>query len=114
MEDCLFCKIIRKEINSDIVYETDNVLVFKDVNPKAPVHLLMVPKKHISSIMEIDKMDSPGMEGMMKIVVQVASELGLDKNGFRVVTNTGPDAGQSVGHLHFHILGKRKFVWPPG
>ena len=69
---------------------------------------------HISSIMEIDKMESPGIEGMMKTIVSTASDLGLEKNGFRVVTNIGDDGGQSVGHLHFHILGKRKFMWPPG
>ncbi|MES0342360.1 MAG: histidine triad nucleotide-binding protein [Candidatus Humimicrobiaceae bacterium] len=114
MKDCLFCKIANKEIESDIVFEDDKVLVFKDISPAAPVHLLVIPKKHISSIMEIDKMESPGIEGMMKTIVSTASDLGLEKNGFRVVTNIGDDGGQSVGHLHFHILGKRKFVWPPG
>ena len=114
MKDCLFCKIANKEIESDIVFEDDKVLVFKDISPAAPVHLLVIPKKHISSIMEIDNMESPGIEGMMKTIVSTASDLGLEKNGFRVVTNIGDDGGQSVGHLHFHILGKRKFVWPPG
>lgn len=114
MKDCLFCKIANKEIESDIVFEDDKVMAFKDISPAAPVHLLVIPKKHISSIMEIDKMESPGIGGMMKTVVSIASELGLEKDGFRVVTNTGDYGGQSVGHLHFHILGKRKFVWPPG
>ena len=114
MEDCLFCKIIRKEIDSDIVYETDNVLVFKDINPKAPVHFLMVPKEHISSIMEIKKLDCSIIKEMMEIVAKIAKSFELDKNGFRLVTNTGSSAGQSVNHLHFHIMGKRKFNWPPG
>jgi len=114
MEDCLFCKIIRKEIDCDIVYETDNVLVFKDVNPKAPVHFLMVPKKHISSIMEIKKLDCSIIKEMMEIVAKIAKSFELDKDGFRLITNTGSGAGQSVEHLHFHIMGKRKFGWPPG
>jgi histidine triad (HIT) family protein len=114
MKDCLFCKIIRKEIDCDIVYETDNVLVFKDVNPKAPIHFLMVPKKHISSIMEIEKLDCNIVKEMMEIVAKVAKSFELDKDGFRLVTNMGSNAGQSVEHLHFHIMGKRKFNWPPG
>ncbi len=114
MEDCLFCKIANKEIESDIIFENDTVMVFKDVSPVAPVHLLAIPKKHISSIMEIGEMECFEIEDIMKTIASVASDLGLEKNGFRVVTNTGPGAGQSVGHLHFHILGKRKFVWPPG
>jgi histidine triad (HIT) family protein len=114
LKDCLFCKIANKEIESDIVFENDNVVVFKDISPVAPVHLLAIPKKHISSIMEIDKMESPGIEDMIKTIVSMASEQGLEKDGFRIVVNTGVDGGQTVGHLHFHILGKRKFVWPPG
>ncbi|MCJ7666518.1 MAG: histidine triad nucleotide-binding protein [Actinobacteria bacterium] len=114
MEDCLFCKIANKEIESDIVFENRTVIVFKDISPVAPVHLVAIPKKHISSIMEIGKMDCFEIEDIMKTIVLVASDMGLEKNGFRVVTNTGPDAGQSVGHLHFHIMGERKFLWPPG
>ncbi|MDD3818963.1 MAG: histidine triad nucleotide-binding protein [Actinomycetota bacterium] len=114
MEDCLFCKIIHKEINSNIVFENDNVLIFKDISPQAPVHLLAVPKKHISSILEIEKLDSDIIKELMEAIARVALEMGLDKEGFRVVTNTGRGAGQSVDHLHFHIMGKRKFNWPPG
>ena len=86
MKDCLFCKIANKEIESDIVFENDKVMVFKDISPAAPVHLLVIPKEHISSIMEIDNMESPGIEGMMKTIVSIASDLGLEKDGFRVVT----------------------------
>ncbi len=114
MEDCLFCKIINKEINSNIVFENDNVLIFKDISPQAPVHLLAVPKKHVSSILEIEKLDSDIIKELMETIARVALEMGLDKEGFRIVTNTGRGAGQSVDHLHFHIMGKRKFNWPPG
>jgi histidine triad (HIT) family protein len=114
MEDCLFCKIINKEIKSNIVFESDNVLIFKDVSPEAPVHLLAVPKKHVSSILEIENLDSDIIKELMEAMARVALEMGLDKEGFRIVTNTGHGAGQSVDHLHFHIMGKRKFNWPPG
>jgi histidine triad (HIT) family protein len=114
MEDCLFCKIIKREIKSDIVFESDRVLIFKDISPEAPVHLIAIPKKHISSIMEIDKLDGDEVKELMGAISRVAKDMGLDKEGFRVVTNTGGYAGQFVNHLHFHILGKRKFGWPPG
>jgi histidine triad (HIT) family protein len=114
MDDCLFCKIINGEIKSDIIFENDYVLAFKDINPKAPVHLLVVPKKHISSILEIDKLSSVELIEMINSIASLAKELGLQKDGFRVVTNTGQGAGQSVAHLHFHIMGKRAFNWPPG
>ncbi|MBE3115442.1 MAG: histidine triad nucleotide-binding protein [Actinobacteria bacterium] len=114
MEDCLFCKILNKEIESNIVFESDNVLIIKDISPKAPVHLLALPKEHISSILEIDKLDSSLIKELMETISKVALKLGLDEEGFRVVINTGSGAGQSVNHLHFHILGKRKFNWPPG
>jgi len=114
MEDCLFCKIINREIKSDIVFESDNILIFKDVSPQAPVHLLAVPKKHITSILEIEKFDCELIKELLKAIGNIAKKLELDREGFRVVTNTGSGAGQSVNHLHFHILGKRKFNWPPG
>ena len=114
MEDCLFCKIINKEIKSNIVFESDNVLIFEDISPKAPVHLLAVPKKHIASILEIEKLDSAVLKELMEAMGRVALEMGLDEEGFRIVTNTGSGAGQSVEHLHFHIMGKRKFNWSPG
>jgi len=114
MKDCLFCKIANKEIGSDIVLETDNVIIFKDTDPKAPVHLLAVPKEHISSIVEIGRLGSNIVKELLESISQIAKKLELEKDGFRVVTNTGRGAGQSVDHLHFHILGKRKFSWPPG
>jgi len=114
MENCLFCKIANKEINSEIIYENDKVLVFKDINPQAPVHLLLIPKKHISSIVEIEEFDSDEITELFKAISKISKDLELDRSGFRVVTNTGASAGQSVSHLHFHILGKRNFNWPPG
>ena len=114
MENCLFCKIVNKQINSEIVYENDDTLVFKDINPKAPVHLLVIPKKHVSSIMEIEELSDKQTSEILKTIAKIAREMGLDRDGFRVVTNTGASAGQSVDHLHFHILGKRSFNWPPG
>jgi len=114
MENCLFCRIASKEINSEIIYENDKVLVFKDINPKAPVHLLLIPKKHISSIVEIQELDSDEINELFKAISRISKDFELDKSGFRVVINTGTSAGQSVNHLHFHILGKRNFNWPPG
>jgi histidine triad (HIT) family protein len=114
MEDCLFCRIVNKEIKSEIVFENDSVLIFKDINPKAPVHLLVVPKKHINDITEIDNLSAAESSEILSSISAIALELGLKKGGFRVVTNTGTGAGQSVAHLHFHILGKRNFAWPPG
>ena len=114
MENCLFCRIAKKEIDSSIVYENDNILIFKDIAPKAPVHLLAIPKQHIGSILEIGKLDSKAIKELLETIAGVAKKFELEKEGFRVVANTGKDAGQSVDHLHFHILGKRKFEWPPG
>lgn len=112
--DCLFCKIANKEIKGDLVYEDDEIVVFKDINPVAPVHLLAIPRQHISSIMEIDKLEDKLIAGILKVISKIAKEMNIDGDGFRVVTNTGDGAGQSVKHLHFHILGGRKFNWPPG
>ena len=114
MDDCLFCRIVKKEIKSEIVFESDSVLVFKDINPKAPVHLLVIPKKHITDITEIGSLGATEAYEILSSISKIALEFGLKKGGFRVVTNTGASAGQSVAHLHFHILGKRNFTWPPG
>ncbi len=114
MEDCLFCKIINKQIDGEIVYENDYAVIFKDINPKAPVHLLAAPRKHISSIADVDQLTPIEIFELLSAVSKIARELGLDSKGFRVVTNTGTSAGQSVDHLHFHILGNRQFNWPPG
>lgn len=114
MNECIFCKIINKEIKSEIIYENDKFVVFKDINPQAPIHLLLVPKQHISSINEIDEKNERFLEGVFRVIKKVAQELNFSENGYRVVVNTGKDSGQEVLHIHFHILAKRKFSWPPG
>lgn len=111
MEDCIFCKIIRGEIPSNKVYEDERVLAFRDIEPQAPVHVLLVPKQHFTSIMDVDAETFGYMQG---IVRRLANELGIAEKGFRVVINTGEDGQQSVKHLHFHILGGRSMQWPPG
>jgi histidine triad (HIT) family protein len=112
--DCIFCKIANKEIKASFIYEDDDIVVFQDANPAAPVHLLAIPKKHISSILEIDEIEDSISARILKVISKVAKDMNIDEKGFRVVSNTGNGAGQSVAHLHFHILGGRKFSWPPG
>jgi histidine triad (HIT) family protein len=107
MEDnCIFCKIIKGEIPSTKVYEDENTLAFKDIEPIAPVHILVVPKKHINSLMELEDVETTS--AILKSIKAVAKQEKLDEKGFRVITNIGEDAGQAVKHLHFHILGGKK------
>lgn len=108
MENCLFCKIIAGEIPSKKVYEDENVYAFHDINPNAPVHVLVIPKVHIASIQEVTEENLPAVSAVLKVIPQIAKELGLAENGHRVITNCGEDGGQSVKHLHFHILGGKK------
>ncbi len=109
----IFDKIIKREIPADIVYEDDHCLAFHDINPQAPVHILVIPKKPIPSLAEIDDQDAPLMGHLLVALSKIARETGLD-TGYRTVINTGPDGGQEVNHLHFHLLGKRALKWPPG
>ena len=113
MDNCLFCKIVRGEIPSSKVYEDDKVLAFNDIDPKAPVHILIVPKKHVASIAALEDGDYELAAHIIRIAKELAAAKGLD-DGFRLVANTGIDGGQTVGHLHFHLLGGRAFGWPPG
>jgi histidine triad (HIT) family protein len=112
--ECLFCKIAAKEIPADIVHASDRVVAFRDINPKAPTHILLIPKDHVDSVARVT--DDHG--GLLAELVQAAAHLakaeGVDGSGWRLVTNVGPDAGQSVQHLHFHLLGGRAMSWPPG
>lgn len=101
MEDCIFCKIINKEIPGSIVYENEKVLAFNDINPQAPVHIIVIPKKHVTTIMEADREMSADI---ISAIQEIAKQQNIDKTGFRVITNCGKDAGQTVNHLHFHIL----------
>ena len=107
MEDCIFCKIIRGEIPSNKVYEDDEILAFKDINPMAPVHILVIPKKHIESADEISEEDELLIGKIFTVIKRLAKENHLD-NGYRIVNNCGEDGGQAVKHLHFHLLGGRK------
>ncbi len=113
MTDCLFCKIATKEFDSEIVHESDNVVVFRDINPAAPLHVLAIPKEHIASVDELNREHSPIVGEMLIALSTIAEREGV-AGGYRIVTNVGRDAGQSVFHLHFHLLGGRDLAWPPG
>ena len=111
MADCLFCSIAAGEIPADVVIETDEVVAFNDINPAAPTHVLVIPKRHVASAAELETDDA----GLLGALFDVAAQVGRTiEGGWRLVTNVGPDAGQSVFHLHFHVLGGRPLGWPPG
>ncbi|WP_447970682.1 histidine triad nucleotide-binding protein [Nitrospira sp. M1] len=114
MSDCIFCRIVDGSIPSTKVYEDDDCLAFEDLNPQAPVHVLVIPKRHIMSLSKIQEGDQSLFGHLMMACSRVAQEKGLAENGYRVVTNIGKEAGQTVFHLHFHVLGGRRFTWPPG
>ena len=111
---CLFCKIIDKEIPSKIVYEDEHVLAFEDLSPQAPVHILIVPKKHISTTLDIKDEDNELIGRMFQAANAIAKEKGIDEKGFRTVINCNREAGQTVFHIHLHLLGGRAMHWPPG
>ena len=113
MNDCLFCKIVDGEVPSTKVAETDAVLAFEDINPAAPTHVLVIPKQHIVSAQGLTADHGVLLGQLFEMMAKVASDAGLS-GGHRLVTNIGPDAGQSVDHLHFHVLGGRTMSWPPG
>jgi len=110
--DCLFCKIIDKQIPAKIVYEDDFTLAFDDISPQAPIHFLVIPKLHLPSLNEMEDSNLAGK--ILMTVKKVAKEKGISDSGYRVVLNTNEDGGQTVFHLHAHVLGKRKMEWPPG
>ena len=114
MENCLFCRIVRGEIPSTKVFEDDQILAFKDLEPQAPVHVLVVPKKHYDSIMQLKAEDGALLAHVFEVIQYVANEFDIAEKGFRVVVNTGKEGGQSVDHVHFHVLGGRSMEWPPG
>jgi histidine triad (HIT) family protein len=105
MADCIFCKIINKEIPSEIIYEDKDVVCFKDINPVAPIHLLVIPKKHLNNLNSANQDDESLLGHVLLIIQKLAFEFGIAKSGYRVVANNGIDAGQIVNHLHFHIIG---------
>lgn len=113
MADCLFCKIAAGEIPSDTVYKSDEVVAFRDINPAAPTHVLVIPVRHIASAADLSATDGPVLAEIFETMANLADSEGLS-GGWRVVTNVGGDAGQSVHHLHFHLIGGRTMSWPPG
>jgi histidine triad (HIT) family protein len=111
---CIFCKIINKEIPGGIVFENEDMLAFRDINPQAPKHIVVIPKKHIPSLNDISDEDSRLLGKIQHLVGEIAVREGIAKQGYRLVLNCGPDGGQTVEHLHYHLLGGRKLLWPPG
>ena len=107
-DNCIFCKIVKKEIPASIVYEDEEILAFRDINPVAPVHILVIPKKHIISVADIKNEDELLIGKIYTVINKIAQDEGINQNGFRVITNCGEDGGQEVKHLHFHILGGKK------
>ena len=114
MADCLFCRIINREIPGSIVYEDDRVLAFNDINPQAPTHVLVVPKRHIESLNTLEPGDDSIVGEMVRRAAAIAKERGIAVGGYRTVFNTNRDAGQTVFHVHLHLIGGRNMSWPPG
>jgi histidine triad (HIT) family protein len=112
--DCLFCKIAAGEIPADIVAQDDHVLAFRDISPKAPTHVLLIPRRHIASAAELTDADAEMLGRLFAVAAQVAREASIAERGYRLVSNVGAGAGQTVPHLHFHLLGGRSLSWPPG
>lgn len=112
--DCLFCRIVAGEIPADIVYQDERALAFRDINPQAPVHVLVIPRDHMESLDDAARNDEALLGHLLRIAARVANDQGLSESGYRTVINTGAGAGQSVFHLHLHVLGGRALNWPPG
>ena len=113
MSDCLFCEIVAHELDADVVHETPNTLAFRDINPVAPVHVLVIPKRHIATSQELGSSNKDILGELFETIAAVAQDADVDA-GYRLVTNIGPAAGQTVHHLHFHVIGGRSLSWPPG
>ncbi|NIP72950.1 MAG: histidine triad nucleotide-binding protein [Gammaproteobacteria bacterium] len=114
MADCVFCKMVAGEINPDVVYEDEEVLAFRDVNPQAPVHVLVVPRRHIATLNDVTEAEAPLIGRLYLAAKTVAEHEGIAERGYRTLINCNPEAGQSVFHLHLHVLGGRPMHWPPG
>ncbi|SJZ96416.1 histidine triad nucleotide-binding protein [Selenihalanaerobacter shriftii] len=114
MSDCIFCDIVNHEMDSDIIYEDDKVVAFRDVEPQAPVHILIVPKKHIPTTLDLTEKNNELIGHIYQVAGKLAEEEEIDEEGFRVVNNCNEAGGQTVFHLHFHLLGGRSLQWPPG
>jgi histidine triad (HIT) family protein len=114
MDECIFCKIINKDIPAKVVYEDDRILAFDDINPQAPVHVLLIPKEHFASLNDIPEEKGDLLGHILSKARQVASDKGIIESGYRIILNTARDSGQDVFHIHFHVLGGRRMTWPPG
>jgi len=114
MGDCLFCSIVEGKIKANLVYQDDSIVAFKDIAPKAPVHILIIPRQHLVSVSDIAEADRALIGQIFQVAARLAREQGIADSGYRVVVNSGADAGQSVFHLHYHLLGGRQMSWPPG
>ena len=114
MSECLFCSMVKGDITPDIVYQTDSILAFRDINPRAPVHILIIPKKHIATLADVADEDTVLMGEIMQAAKKIAEAEGLAESGYRTVFNCKRDAGQEVYHIHLHLLGGRAMQWPPG
>jgi histidine triad (HIT) family protein len=114
MNDCLFCKIITKKIPAKVIYEDDKILAFEDINPKAPTHVLIIPKEHFSSLNDVPEDKADLLAYILMKARHIAGEKRIGQSGYRIVLNTAKDSGQEVFHIHFHLLGGRRMTWPPG
>ena len=110
--DCLFCRIVAGEVPADVVAENEDAIVFRDINPQAPLHVLAIPRRHVASVADLTDADAPLLASLLAALRSAAAADGV--SSYRIVTNVGPDAGQSVDHLHLHLLGRRRLGWPPG
>ncbi len=114
MSDCLFCQIVAGKMPATVVYRDEQIIAIRDINPQAPTHILVLPRQHLASVAQAQARDERLLGALLLAAARLAEQEGLRQSGFRLVTNTGPDAGQSVGHLHLHLLGGRAMAWPPG
>lgn len=114
MEDCIFCQIASKKIPSKIIYEDEDVVAFEDINPQAPIHILIIPHEHFPSLNEVPHEKKDLLGKIIMVARQIARDKGIAESGYRIVLNTARDSGQEVLHIHFHLLGGRRMTWPPG
>ncbi|HMK61319.1 MAG TPA: histidine triad nucleotide-binding protein [Dissulfurispiraceae bacterium] len=114
MQNCVFCRIVQRQRPARVVYEDDAIVAFEDINPQAPVHTLIIPKKHIPSLLDITDEDASVLGRMLQIANKIAVDKGIADKGFRIVNNCNPDGGQTIYHIHLHLLGGRQMRWPPG
>lgn len=114
MSECIFCRIVEKKLSAKVVYEDDVSLAFEDVNPQAPVHVLVIPKRHIPTLLDVAEGDGMLIGHLVEVCRKIARDRGIAERGFRIVTNCNPESGQTVYHIHVHLLGGRQMHWPPG